>query len=127
MRPDLWLAFIAATLVIGLIPGPGVAAILGYAIGSGRRTAFASVGGLMIGNLAASTASLLGMAASPGGGGVCCGDDAAHPRVRVGQADGRMGDIQCHLGWAGWGLQGATRLARVCADEVCGHDERPAA
>jgi threonine/homoserine/homoserine lactone efflux protein len=29
MRPDLWLAFIAATLVIGLIPGPGVAAILG--------------------------------------------------------------------------------------------------
>ncbi|KTW17810.1 LysE family translocator [Sphingomonas sanguinis] len=63
MRPDLWLAFVAATLVIGLIPGPGVAAILGYAIGSGRRTAFASVGGLMLGNLAASTASLLGMGA----------------------------------------------------------------
>lgn len=63
MRADLWLAFVAATLVIGLIPGPGVAAILGYAIGSGRRTAFASVGGLMLGNLAASTASLLGMGA----------------------------------------------------------------
>ncbi|WP_294242642.1 LysE family translocator [uncultured Sphingomonas sp.] len=63
MRPDLWFAFVAATLVIGLIPGPGVAAILGYAIGSGRRTAFASVGGLMLGNLAASTASLLGMGA----------------------------------------------------------------
>ena len=63
MRPDLWFAFVAATLVIGLIPGPGVAAILGYAIGSGRRTAFASVAGLMIGNLAASTASLLGMGA----------------------------------------------------------------
>ena len=63
MRPDLWFAFIAATLVIGLIPGPGVAAILGYAIGSGRRTAFASVAGLMLGNLAASTASLLGMGA----------------------------------------------------------------
>ncbi|WP_322965708.1 LysE family translocator [Sphingomonas fuzhouensis] len=63
MRPDLWFAFVAATLVIGLIPGPGVAAILGYAIGSGRRTAFASVAGLMLGNLAASTASLLGMGA----------------------------------------------------------------
>lgn len=63
MRPDLWFAFVAATLVIGLIPGPGVAAILGYAIGAGRRTAFASVAGLMIGNLAASTASLLGMGA----------------------------------------------------------------
>lgn len=63
MRPDLWFAFVAATLVIGLIPGPGVAAILGYAIGSGRRTAFASVAGLMLGNLAASTASLLGTGA----------------------------------------------------------------
>lgn len=48
MRPDLWLAFVAATLVIGLVPGPGVAAILGYAIGSGRRTAFASVAGLAL-------------------------------------------------------------------------------
>ncbi|WP_294235068.1 LysE family translocator [uncultured Sphingomonas sp.] len=63
MRPDLWFAFVAATLVIGLIPGPGVAAILGYAIGSGRRTAFASVAGLMLGNMAAATASLLGMGA----------------------------------------------------------------
>ena len=63
MRPDLWLAFVAATLVIGLVPGPGVAAILGYAIGSGRRTAFASVAGLALGNAGAAIASLAGVGA----------------------------------------------------------------
>ncbi|MET4898177.1 LysE family transporter [Sphingomonadaceae bacterium jetA1] len=63
MRPDLWIAFVLATLVIGLVPGPGVAAILGYAIGSGRRTAFASVAGLMLGNSLAAIASLAGVGA----------------------------------------------------------------
>jgi len=63
MRPDLWLAFVAATMVIGLVPGPGVAAIVGYAIGSGRRTAYASVAGLAVGNLLAAVASLIGVGA----------------------------------------------------------------
>ncbi|MBJ6120256.1 LysE family translocator [Sphingomonas mollis] len=63
MRPDLWLAFVAATMVIGFVPGPGVAAIVGYAIGSGRRTAFASVAGLASGNFVAAVASLIGVGA----------------------------------------------------------------
>ncbi len=63
MRPDLWLAFVGATVVIGLVPGPGVAAIVGYAIGSGRHTAYASVAGLAFGNLLAAIASLIGVGA----------------------------------------------------------------
>ena len=67
--PALWIAFVAASLAIGLVPGPGVAAITGYAIGSGSRTAFAAVAGLAIGNFTATAISLAGMggvlAASP--------------------------------------------------------------
>jgi threonine/homoserine/homoserine lactone efflux protein len=63
MRGDLWIAFVAASLVIGLVPGPGVAAIVGYAIGAGRRIALISVAGLALGNLVAAIASLAGVGA----------------------------------------------------------------
>ena len=53
-------AFVAASLVIALIPGPGVATIVGYALGGGRRVALAAVGGAAIGNLAAASLSLAG-------------------------------------------------------------------
>jgi threonine/homoserine/homoserine lactone efflux protein len=63
MNPHVWLGFAAASLVMGLIPGPGVLSIVGYAIGSGRRTALASVAGLALGNLVAMTLSLAGVGA----------------------------------------------------------------
>jgi threonine/homoserine/homoserine lactone efflux protein len=46
VNPDLWLAFAAASLVMALIPGPGVASIVGFALSSGHRTALASVAGM---------------------------------------------------------------------------------
>ncbi|MFC3711011.1 LysE family translocator [Sphingoaurantiacus capsulatus] len=56
----LWLAFAAACLVMGLIPGPGVASIIGFAFSSGRRVALISVAGMAVGNLIAISVSLAG-------------------------------------------------------------------
>jgi len=63
MDVHLWLGFAAASLVMGLIPGPGVMSIVGYAIGSGRRTALASVAGMALGNVLAMSLSLAGVGA----------------------------------------------------------------
>jgi len=59
----VWLGFAAAAFLMGVLPGPGVMSIVGYAIGSGRRVALASVGGMAIGNMLAMTLSLAGVGA----------------------------------------------------------------
>ena len=61
IEPDRWLAFLAASLLIGILPGPGVANIVGYALSSGKRTALAAVTGAVGGNVVAMSASLAGM------------------------------------------------------------------
>jgi threonine/homoserine/homoserine lactone efflux protein len=63
MNTQLWLGFAVASLVMGLIPGPGVMSIVGYAVGSGRKTALASVAGMAVGNVTAMTLSLAGVGA----------------------------------------------------------------
>ena len=63
MHLSTWLAFALAAVAMGLIPGPGVTSIVGYAISSGRRTALASVAGMALGNAVAMTASLAGAGA----------------------------------------------------------------
>ena len=63
MTLQVWLAFAAASLIMGLIPGPGVLSIVGYSIHSGRRVALASVAGLALGNLVAMSLSLAGVGA----------------------------------------------------------------
>lgn len=63
MDLNLWLGFVLASLVMGLIPGPGVTSIVGYALGSGRKTALASVAGMTVGNAVAITLSLAGVGA----------------------------------------------------------------
>jgi threonine/homoserine/homoserine lactone efflux protein len=63
MQPAAWIAFAFASAIMGLIPGPGVTSIVGYALSSGRRTALASVAGMAIGNVTAMTLSLAGAGA----------------------------------------------------------------
>lgn len=58
-----WAAFAIASLIIAIIPGPGVASIIGFAFSSGRRVALASVAGMAIGNATAISASLAGAGA----------------------------------------------------------------
>lgn len=63
MELHVWAGFALACLVLALVPGPGVAAIIGFAFSSGRRTALASVAGMAVGNLIAITLSLAGAGA----------------------------------------------------------------
>lgn len=63
MELDLWLAFAAACFVIAIVPGPGVAAILGFAFNSGQRVALAAVAGMAVGNAIAMSLSLAGAGA----------------------------------------------------------------
>ncbi len=58
-----WLAFVLAAAAMGLIPGPGVTSIVGYALSSGRRTALASVAGMALGNALCMSVSLAGAGA----------------------------------------------------------------
>lgn len=67
---DNWPAFAAASALIAALPGPGVANIVGYAVSSGRPTAFAAIAGAVAGNLVSMGVSLGGagalLRASPG-------------------------------------------------------------
>jgi threonine/homoserine/homoserine lactone efflux protein len=58
-----WVAFVLASAAMGLVPGPGVTSVVGYALSSGRRTALASVAGMALGNALCMTVSLAGAGA----------------------------------------------------------------
>lgn len=60
---QLWLAFVAASAVLLVIPGPTIILVLTYALSQGRRVALASAAGVAVGDLVAMTASLLGLGA----------------------------------------------------------------
>ena len=57
----LWAGFVVASLIVGLLPGPGVTSIVGYALTAGLRAALASVFGATLGNAIAMTLSLVGV------------------------------------------------------------------
>jgi threonine/homoserine/homoserine lactone efflux protein len=57
------LGFVATALLIGVLPGPAVTSIVGYALGSGRCTALASVLGVSVSTLIATSLSLAGVGA----------------------------------------------------------------
>ena len=63
MSFDLWLAFVAASTALLLIPGPTVLLVLSYALSKGRSVAVASAGGVALGDFIAMSASLAGLGA----------------------------------------------------------------
>ncbi|PCD04004.1 lysine transporter LysE [Sphingomonas spermidinifaciens] len=63
MELQAWLPFAVVALLLAVLPGPGVASIVGFAFSSGRRAALASVAGMATGNLMAVSASLAGAGA----------------------------------------------------------------
>jgi threonine/homoserine/homoserine lactone efflux protein len=63
MTFEAWLAFMAASIVLLLIPGPTVLLVLSYAISQGRRVAVSTAAGVALGDLVAMTASLVGLGA----------------------------------------------------------------
>ncbi len=63
MDIQTWLAFVAASVALLLIPGPTVLLVLSYAISQGRKVALATVGGVALGDFIAMSASLAGLGA----------------------------------------------------------------
>lgn len=61
MSFDHWLAFAAASAVLVAIPGPTVLLVVSYALAQGRRSAWATVAGVALGDFTAMTASMLGL------------------------------------------------------------------
>lgn len=59
----LYLAFIAASLIILVIPGPTIVLVIGQALAQGRRVALASVAGVGLGDLVATSLSMAGAGA----------------------------------------------------------------
>jgi len=60
---DLWASFTIATFILLVIPGPTILLVVSYALGQGRRTAFAMVAGVALGDLVAMSVSLMGLGA----------------------------------------------------------------
>ncbi len=63
MDPSIWIAFMAASTALLLIPGPTVLLVLAYALSKGRWIAVPTALGVATGDLIAMTASLAGLGA----------------------------------------------------------------
>lgn len=63
MSLELWLAFVTATTIFLLIPGPTLLVIIGYALSYGRKPALGAVLGVALGDVVAMTVSLAGLGA----------------------------------------------------------------
>jgi threonine/homoserine/homoserine lactone efflux protein len=63
MPLELWLAFVLASTLLLVIPGPTVMLVVGQALAAGRRSAWATVPGVGLGDLTAMTLSVLGLGA----------------------------------------------------------------
>ncbi|MHC0053978.1 LysE family translocator [Actibacterium sp. D379-3] len=60
---DLWLAFVAASCVLLIIPGPTILLVMSYALTQGRRVAVSMALGVALGDFIAMSASLAGLGA----------------------------------------------------------------
>lgn len=63
MDLQIWLAFVLASVVILIIPGPTIILVISQAITHGRRVVWPLVAGVTLGDFTAMTLSLLGLGA----------------------------------------------------------------
>ena len=63
MSIQTWLAFVIASQLLFLIPGPTLLLVISYAISQGRSVALASVAGVALGDFIAMSTSLAGLGA----------------------------------------------------------------
>ncbi|MBS7697046.1 MULTISPECIES: LysE family translocator [unclassified Chelatococcus] len=63
MSLKAWMAFVAASAVVLLIPGPTILLVVSYALGQGRQAAMPLVLGVTVGDTIAVVASLMGLGA----------------------------------------------------------------
>src|ERR1700755_2356347 len=63
MTLALWAAFVAASSILLVIPGPTVLLVVSYALGQGWRTVLPMTVGVALGDFTAMTLSMLGLGA----------------------------------------------------------------
>lgn len=63
MSIETWLAFVAASAVLLVIPGPTILLVVSYALGQGRKVAIPVATGVALGDFTAMTLSMLGLGA----------------------------------------------------------------
>lgn len=63
MPLDIYFAFILASVLLLIIPGPTVLLVIGYGLGHGRRAALHCAAGVVLGDFTAMGLSLLGLSA----------------------------------------------------------------
>lgn len=63
MDIEIWLAFVAASFVILMIPGPTILLVMSYALTHGRQIALVTAAGVAVGDFLAMTVSLAGLGA----------------------------------------------------------------
>jgi threonine/homoserine/homoserine lactone efflux protein len=63
MSLEVWAAFVAASTILLVIPGPTVLLVVSYALGQGWRAALPMAVGVALGDLTAMTLSMLGVGA----------------------------------------------------------------
>ncbi len=63
MTLEIWLAYVLASTVLLLIPGPTILLIVSYALAEGRRAAWGTVAGATLGDIVAVTLSCIGLGA----------------------------------------------------------------
>lgn len=60
---ETWLAFVVASTVLVVIPGPTITLVISYALAHGKRSAWATVPGVALGDFTALALSLAGLGA----------------------------------------------------------------
>ena len=80
MSLDLFIPFLIATAILLATPGPTILLVVSYALAQGRGVALAVVGGVILGDLLAMSATLLGL----GEGDVVVHPTIAYPTYAVG-------------------------------------------
>ena len=63
MSVETWVAFVAASSILLVIPGPTILLVVSYALGQGWRTALPMAVGVALGDFTAMTLSMLGIGA----------------------------------------------------------------
>lgn len=63
MTIDLWLAFVGASIVLLILPGPTILTVISYSVSHGRRAKVPLVAGVALGDSTALVLSLLGLGA----------------------------------------------------------------
>lgn len=104
MAAELYFPFLFATVVLLATPGPTILLVLSYALAQGRGVAITVVGGVMLGDFLAMTATLLGL-------GVILATSSL-----VFTAMTWAGDL--YLVWVGWTMIRSATTASIELDHV---------